>query len=103
MMRYEKSSFKSIFKVKPFEWCSIILGRNKPNAIVRTFIDSIRSKLPDTMVRCPLHGQIAAFNVPIKNKMMKIFPAGIYKVSAHGYSESDSNIFYFSLIIKLEN
>lgn len=103
MMRYEKSSFRSIFKVKPFEWCNIISGRSKPNALVKTFYDSIRSKLPATMISCPLHGQITAFNVPIKNKMMKIFPAGIYKVSAHGYSDMDANIFYFSLLIKLEN
>lgn len=103
-MRLENSSrFKSIFKVKPFEWCDLISGRTKVKGVVKSFIDIVRDRLPDGMSKCPLVGQMSAFNVSIKNKMMKIFPSGVYKISAHAYTKEDPNVVYFKILLKLDN
>lgn len=102
-MRLENSRFKSIFKVKAFEWCDLIAGRVKPNALVKTFIDSIKTRLPNAMKKCPINGHMSAFEVPVKNKMLRIFPSGIYKISAHGYMDDDPNVFNFVILMKMEN
>lgn len=104
MMRLEKNSrFKSFFKVKAFEWCDLTNGRMKANSMVKNFIDSISTRLPAAMKKCPIDGQMSVFNVPLKNQMMKIFPPGLYRISAHGYIDEDPLVFFFSILIKLEN
>lgn len=102
-MRYEKSTFKHIFKVQPFEWCSLMSNKTKPNALIKIFFDSIRSAIPENLQKCPLQGQMNAFNFQIRNKVLQIFPAGIYKVAIEGYSKEDPNAFKAIILIKIEN
>ena len=53
--------------------------------------------------QCPIEGKIETYNTRIDNKFMKIFPSGIYKLSAHAHSKEDNNVFAFSFLIKVEN
>ena len=101
-MRYADHRFKSIFKVKAFEWCDMINGKIKIRGMLKTFMDMAIDQFPYGVKKCPIEDKIATFIIPINNKFLKILPTGVYKMTAHGYSKEDHNIFYFSLLLKID-
>lgn len=102
MMRNENNHYRSVFKVPPTEWCSIISKRSRPNALVKAFLDIVRERFPKNIQQCPIDGKIEAVNTKIRNKMLAIFPSGIYKFSARAYDDEDDNILSIAIIVKAE-
>ena len=102
MMRYEKDRYRSVFKVPPTEWCSIVSRRSRPNALVKTFLDIVRERFPKNIQQCPIDGKIEALNIKIRNKMLSIFPSGIYKFSARAYDGEDDNIISIAVTVRVE-
>jgi hypothetical protein len=103
MMRNEKNRYRSVFKVPPTEWCSIVSKRSRPNALVKAFLDIVRERFPKNIQQCPIDGKVEALNVKIRNKMLSIFPPGIYKFSARAYDDEDDNILTIAVTVKAEN
>lgn len=103
MMRYDKLQYKSVFKVPPTEWCSVMARRAKSNALVKAFLDVVKDRLPKKLLSCPVNGRIEANNILLRNKMLSIFPTGMYKFSATAYDDIDDNIMSLSLEVKAES
>lgn len=76
-------------------------GKAKSNVLVKAFLDTVRQRIPQNLLRCPLQGEIRAKNILLSNKMLAIFPSGFYKISAHGYNEEDDNIMSIALLVKI--
>lgn len=103
MMRNEKNHYRSVFKVPPTEWCSIISKRSRPNTLIKAFLDIVRERFPKNVQQCPINGKIEAVNTKIRNKMLAIFPPGTYKFSARAYDDEDNNIISIAITVKTEN
>jgi hypothetical protein len=103
MARKENSVYKSVFKVPPTEWCSVMSRKAKPNFLVKAFLETIRERMPKVVQKCPMDGRIEAYNLSFKSKMIQIFPKGVYRVSARGYDDVDENILTMSFLMRIEN
>lgn len=103
MMRYENPHYRSVFKVPPTEWCQVMLRRTKANKLVKAFLDIVRERIPASVQHCPMDGKVEVSNMQLRNKMLSIFPTGMYKFSVRAYNDDDSNVFSLALTVRAES
>ena len=85
-------------------WCKIMDGTSKyaSNFFVKISILLNKSKLPELIQKCPLGPLILEkVNMTVDNKLVAMFPTGIYRFTLSCKYKSGEIMFFISLIIEL--
>lgn len=82
MFKFEKSSFRQIFKINKVDWCGFMAGFAKPNYMITFFMKIIKeSTSKELFHKCPYEGEVDIINKALKDSsMVSIYPPGKYRI-----------------------
>lgn len=103
--KFDNGSFRQIFKIKKFEWCSLMAGESKSNYMTNMIINTFKSSVTTEIFhKCPFLGKISLLNVTLKAEpMLSIYPTGVYRIVIKAYDDIDDNILTLKLSFDLKN
>lgn len=82
MFKFDKSTFRRIFKINKVDWCGFMAGFAKPNYMINYFMNIIKeSTSKELFHKCPYEGEVEIVNKALKDSsMVSIYPPSKYRI-----------------------
>lgn len=99
----QKGKFKQIFKSPRLEFCDFMEGKQSANFLLKSLIESLKEKSPESFHKCPYNGHFELVEFSVPKHIISIMPIGLFRVSVIITDDSSKAFLNVSVLVEILN